>query len=307
MRPKESEEKTEEIVIDNVSIQTPPEMIKYQTEYDAIDKKLEEYLAQKYKQQIASLKYLPTDTIIRFVLGYKYIGNENYNQRLQETERWFSKYLEWHKNSDYDNITDKLTAKDVSILAPSTFVYGHDKYGHPILYDDGSRYRKGGDLSIFKHKQSGDADYETMDQFICFCLRKVRDMKQRNNKKYKLDKHKIGIYQHCAIIDLNGFSVTQFLYDRKINEYMTRRGAELSPELLHKMYIINVPWMFVKVWNIFKNFLHPVTVQKTMILGSDYIDELSKDIDIHMIPKIYGGKGKWQIKYGDSPDTFYDE
>ena len=315
--PIEYKEAKQKEILGMHSINTPPEMAQYRLKYDETDIKLEQYLSEKYKDDIDKFQYFPDDIIVRFVLGYKHIGDDNYDQRLQETDKWFSKYLIFHEKTDYDNLTTKLSKQELAELAPATFIYGNDKYGHPVLYDDGRRYRKNGDLSIFRNKD-GDADYDKMDLFIGFCIRKLHEVKLLNTKRYKLlddqknenpdkyKKRKIGIYQHCAVIDMKDFSVTKCLYERKINEYMTRRGAELSPEMLHKMYFLNVPWLFCKVWNIFKNFLHPVTVEKTIILGSDYIDELKKDIDINMIPKEYGGNGKWGIKYGDVPDGFYD-
>lgn len=313
--PNKCEESKKKEISGMHTIKTPPEMAQYRLKYDETDIKLEQFLCEKYKDDIDKFEFFPDDIIVRFVLGYKH--NDNYEQRLQETDKLFSKYLTFHDKSDYDNMLSKLSKQELAELAPATYIYGNDKYGHPVLYDDGRRYRKSGNLSAFKD-ENGNADYDKMDQFICFCIRKAHQVKLLNTKRYKLlddqksddgnkdKKRKIGIYQHCAVIDLKDFSVTKCLYERKINEYMTQRSAELSPEMLHKMYFINVPWLFCKVWSIFKNFLHPVTVEKTAILGSNFIDELQEDIDINMIPKHLGGNGKWDIKYGDYPDGFYN-
>ena len=78
----------------------------------------------------------------------------------------------------------------------------------------------------------------------------------------------------------------------------------LAPEIVYKVYIINAPWVFTTIWKIMSSFLHENTVKKTKILGTDYLNELLKEIDINMIPKKYGGKGKWQINYGSIPKDY---
>eukprot|EP00484_Ammonia_sp_Unknown_P000467 CAMPEP_0197023336 /NCGR_PEP_ID=MMETSP1384-20130603/4050_1 /TAXON_ID=29189 /ORGANISM="Ammonia sp." /LENGTH=333 /DNA_ID=CAMNT_0042451533 /DNA_START=25 /DNA_END=1026 /DNA_ORIENTATION=+ len=290
------------------NILTPPEVTRYQREYGDTERKIEQYLQTKYKQQIESFDFFPRDILVRFVFGYKHMEEwYDYEERLAETEKWFAKYLQFHQDANYDHLLSTLSEKDITELAPATFIYGHDKYGHPVLWDDGRRYRKGGDLSIFKEKQTGNGDEGMMDKFVCFVVRKLHGIKIENTTKFGLENSAIGIYQHCAVIDMNGFSVTKALYERKLNEYMSRRGAEVSPEMLHKMYFINVPWMFVKAWNMLKTWISPITVEKTVILGSDYLHELCKDIDMEMIPKEYGGTGKWHIKYGDVASEVHEE
>merc|ERR1712087_818896 len=52
---------------------------------------------------------------------------------------------------------------------------------------------------------------------------------------------------------------------------------------------------------VIQTFLHPITAQKTKILGKDYISELSRDIQLDMIPHSFGGIGPWDIVYGETP------
>ena len=94
------------------------------------------------------------------------------------------------------------------------------------------------------------------------------------------------------------------LKDRKIQEYYTKRGSLVAPEMVHKVYVINAPWVFQNVWKILKAFLHPNTIEKTKIVGKDYMDELLKEIDINMIPPIFGGRGKWKICEGYIPSDY---
>eukprot|EP00483_Globobulimina_turgida_P012549 UN12572 len=78
--------------------------------------------------------------------------------------------------------------------------------------------------------------------------------------------------------------------------------SNLWPNTLEKMYIINAPWPFRFAWKIISNFVHPITVAKIDILGSDYINTLKKKIALDQIPKAYGGTCELPIKYGYTAD-----
>lgn len=82
--------------------------------------------------------------------------------------------------------------------------------------------------------------------------------------------------------------------------------SNLWPNTLEKMYIINAPWPFRFAWKIISNFIHPITVKKIDILGSDYINTMKKKISLDQIPKAYGGKCELPIKYGYTADIDND-
>eukprot|EP00483_Globobulimina_turgida_P002906 UN02911 len=82
--------------------------------------------------------------------------------------------------------------------------------------------------------------------------------------------------------------------------------SNLWPNTLEKMYIINAPWPFRFAWKIISNFIHPITVAKIDILGSDYINTLKKRIALDEIPKSYGGTSELPIKYGYTADIEND-
>lgn len=133
-------------------------------------------------------------------------------------------------------------------------------------------------------------------------LFRSRLMKRMHNLKLTASKH-YGkmIYKHCLVMDLSSFNAKQFVKDRKFHEQNTKDISDLFPEVLHRLYIINAPWAFRSAWKVIQTFLHPITVEKTKILGKDYIDELQKDINLDMIPYKFGGIGPWDIVYGDVP------
>lgn len=298
-------------------------------DYDKMDLKIEKYLLSKYSKEISECNHFYDDIIIRFVTGYRHIAKtpNEYDKRLEETENNFKIYLKWQKTSNFDNILHQkqINNLDVSKYMEGSYIYGQDKFGHPLLWDTGNKLQKNSDLTI--HKECGE---DGMDQVLSYILKLLHEVKIATNKHYGLpqgivhsvndnDDNKIsdelkenesngtrdiGIYRHCMIFDLSGFNAKKVLKDRKIHEYYTKRGSLIAPEMVHKVYVINAPWVFQNIWKILKAFLHPNTIAKTCIIGKDYMDELLKDIDINMIPPQFGGKGKWTICQGYIPSDY---
>merc|ERR1719461_623059 len=165
-----------------------------------------------------------------------------------------------------------------------------DHFGHPIFWDDGSAYSKDANLDIFKN------DMQRVGMLRSRLMKRMHNVKLAASQKYGR-----MIYKHCTVMDLDSFNAKKFLKERKFHEQNTKDTADLFPESLHKLYIINAPKAFRIAWKVIQTFLHPITVEKTKILGSDYIDELRKEIDLDMIPERYGGIGPWDIVYGEEP------
>ena len=62
------------------------------------------------------------------------------------------------------------------------------------------------------------------------------------------------------------------------------------PETLHCLYMINTPIFFSAIWAIIRPWIHPETVKKIRLLGTNYLPELLEGIDIDQIPAEYGGE-----------------
>lgn len=76
------------------------------------------------------------------------------------------------------------------------------------------------------------------------------------------------------------------------------------PERLYRMIIINSPWYFPALYNMFKPFIDPRTREKIVILGTDYQSVLAEYADPADIPSDYGGENS-SIDWGSS--SFADE
>ena len=57
-----------------------------------------------------------------------------------------------------------------------------------------------------------------------------------------------------------------------------------------RFYIINAPWAFSTAWSVVKGWLDEATVAKIHILGSDYKDELLRQVPEDSLPAFLGGK-----------------
>jgi len=62
------------------------------------------------------------------------------------------------------------------------------------------------------------------------------------------------------------------------------------PEALRKLYVVNAPRLFQVVFGILKPWVDPQTLQKVVVLGTDYKQELLKVIDETELPPVLGGK-----------------
>ena len=121
----------------------PPSESWGKLQYDSEDHQIHEYLITKYKAQIEQLKFFPSDVIIRFTVSQR--GMTPYSERQKETESHFRAYLKFHADNHYDDIllneklncNKSLSQLKIDINALPLFIYGQDKQGHPIFWDDG--------------------------------------------------------------------------------------------------------------------------------------------------------------------------
>lgn len=77
---------------------------------------------------------------------------------------------------------------------------------------------------------------------------------------------------------------------RNLIQRITSMMQDHYPETLGKTCIINAPFYFQAVWSLVKPLLQPRTVNKITLLGTKYMDELLKYVDVDNIPEYMGGK-----------------
>jgi hypothetical protein len=73
------------------------------------------------------------------------------------------------------------------------------------------------------------------------------------------------------------------------------------PEILGKLYMINVPTLFYVFWQIMKIWLHETTKKKIEIDSGPATEKLLKDIDISNLHKRFGGQKEGDIRDNPGP------
>lgn len=263
-------------------IKTPIESLVPITEEDV---KTMQHIDEKYG---IKLQGLYPDVILRFVQGYAHEQN-----RITETCKRLDHYFQIREDYNLDNILGApLKNEEEYLNAWRCYVYGYDKQGHPIMYDE---------IASSTPEEIEKTFKDNMELIRQYRLRFLRRLD--NVKRIQTQKHNKVIYKHVMVMDMSKFS-RQHLYDkvRRIMREIIGDESNLWPNTLYKMYIINAPLAFRLIWKILSNFAHPITVAKIHILGTDFLQTMLEEIEQDQIPKTYGGKGKWEIKLGYAAD-----
>ncbi|KAL4196140.1 hypothetical protein AMTRI_Chr04g244540 [Amborella trichopoda] len=65
------------------------------------------------------------------------------------------------------------------------------------------------------------------------------------------------------------------------------------PERLARLYLLNMPWIFVSVWKMVSRFLEKATLEKVVIVGNEEGKRtILEDIGEGTLPEEYGGRAK---------------
>ncbi|KZT35189.1 CRAL/TRIO domain-containing protein [Sistotremastrum suecicum HHB10207 ss-3] len=92
-----------------------------------------------------------------------------------------------------------------------------------------------------------------------------------------------------CIVDLKGFTLSQFWQMRDLVKKSFQVSQDYYPETMGKLIVINAPTSFTYIWGIVKRWLAQETVNKVEILGNAYLEDLLKEIDVDALPASLGG------------------
>lgn len=201
---------------------------------------------------------------------------------------------------------------------------GFDQQGHPVVYDEiASSDTKKVDAA-FTPKSDDPME-------LCRVYRYRFHRRLANAKRIQSEKLDTLMFKHVLVFDLKGFSSAHFgakyraivqgvIGDEQFGALLSPNAMQCEsaslmwcalnrnvfPETLYKCILVNSPWAFRMIWSIISNFIDPITYEKIKVLGSDYLGEMQKIINIDQIPPKYGGKGTKAIKLGHSADLPHD-
>ena len=99
------------------------------------------------------------------------------------------------------------------------------------------------------------------------------------------------VEQSCTILNAKGIGITSLFGPIKgFVKLASDIGQDYYPEMLGKMTIVNVGFLFRAVWSLVKSFIDPKTEAKITLLGSGYETALLELVDEANLPQRLGGK-----------------
>ncbi|KAI3909530.1 hypothetical protein MKW98_013947 [Papaver atlanticum] len=160
-----------------------------------------------------------------------------------------------------------------------------DELGDEKIYLQGlSRIGQHPVMVIKANKHFPSKDQLQFKKFVVHLLDKIiassfKDGKEIGNEKLMavLDLEKISYKNVDARGLIIGFQFLQAYY----------------PERLAKLYMLNMPWFFVRVWKMISYFLEKATLEKVIIVSNeeqrkDFVQQIGEDT----LTEDYGGRGK---------------
>ena len=241
-----------------------------QAQYDAL---------QEWKKNLISQNVLPNlDNhddlfLLRFLRARKF--------DLEKTMEMFKKFLQWRIDMKVDELRESYEMENL-IAIKKLYPHGYhrtDKEGRPIYIE---LYDKTDVKALFK--------ITTEDKMVKYYIKQYeRQIKYIFPACSAVVKRPVE--QSCTILDANGIGITSLFGPIKgFVKLASDIGQDYYPEMLGKMTIVNVGFLFRAVWSMVKAFIDPKTQNKINLLKSTYKDDLLALIDEENLPSFFGGK-----------------
>ena len=241
-----------------------------QAQYDAL---------QEWKKNLISQNVLPNlDNyddlfLLRFLRARKF--------DLEKTMEMFKKFLQWRIDMKVDELRESYEMENL-ISIKKLYPHGYhrtDKEGRPIYIE---LYDKTDVKALFK--------ITTEDKMVKYYIKQYeRQIKYIFPACSAVVKRPVE--QSCTILDANGIGITSLFGPIKgFVKLASDIGQDYYPEMLGKMTIVNVGFLFRAVWSMVKAFIDPKTQNKINLLKSTYKDDLLALIDEENLPSFFGGK-----------------
>eukprot|EP00479_Gromia_sphaerica_P011202 TRINITY_DN5431_c0_g1_i1.p1 TRINITY_DN5431_c0_g1~~TRINITY_DN5431_c0_g1_i1.p1 ORF type:complete len:298 (+),score=66.03 TRINITY_DN5431_c0_g1_i1:150-1043(+) len=239
---------------------------------------VEQELIDKLKREFEGKEWeISDDLYVRFARAFA--TEEN---RDQVTIEALDAAMKWRDEIKIDELVERRLGdveRHESYAKNWPFYFhGVDRQGHPVWIEQMGLAEPS---ELIKLGFTGD---DVLDFHV---------VAQEQNEKLKEElskKRNLLTYQHVAIIDMQGFGKKhmskQFLTPAKQCIEMLQT---YYPGTLYRMYIVNAPSVFRKVWTVVKRWIDPVAATKIRVLGEDFIEIMKEDINPSNIPEIYGG------------------
>jgi len=155
--------------------------------------------------------------------------------------------------------------------------YGFDKEGRPIYIE------KSGRVKVHDMMRELGAE-KIVNRHIRHCEIIIQRIKEQRKRGHCVN-------NHIAILDLTDLSVNPLKHKNVFGVFskVSQIDSDFYPELLHKVFVINAPWMFTMFWYAIRRLLASETQKKWTVLGKNFSETLLEHIDASSLPEEYGG------------------
>lgn len=213
-------------------------------------------------------------TLLRFLRARQF--------EVDRSHRMFQRCEKWRKEFGTNTVLEDFVYVEKAKVAKLYPQYYHktDKDGRPVYYEELGKVNI---PEMYK--------ITTQDRML-----KQLVWEYENFALYRLSacSRKAGVLVEtsCTILDLAGISISSVYQVFGYVKAASNIGQNYYPERMGKFYMINAPFGFPTAFRMFKPFLDPVTISKIFILGSNYQDDLLKQIPAENLPVKFGGKSE---------------
>lgn len=183
-------------------------------------------------------------------------------------------------------------------LLPVTH-YGFDKEGCPIYWEK-TGFVQSRFTEVRKHFEVSD--------LLQYHIQSQEALEIR--LKYASKKFGKRIEKAVCVFDFKHLTMTLDFDSISYIKGVLESDQANYPERLKTLYMINCPWYFKALYNIFTSFIDAKTADKFRMLGSDYLPILEEAIDRSQIPVDMGGLGEnvpWGGPFHDSSGCSHEQ
>ena len=241
-----------------------------QSQFDAL---------QKWKGQLKDGNIIDNFEIYDDLFLLRFLRARKFD--LEKTMEMFKKFLQWRIDMKVDEIRESYEIDNL-IEIKKLYPHGYhrtDKIGRPVYIE---LYDKTDVNGLFK--------VTTEDKMVKYYIKQYE-----RQIKYIFPACSAAVQrpveQSCTILDANGIGIFSLVGPIKgFVKLASDIGQDYYPEMLGKMTIINVGFLFRAIWSMVKSFIDPKTQAKISLLKSSYKEELLKLIDEDKLPSFFGGK-----------------
>ena len=182
---------------------------------------------------------------------------------VEKASAMFLKYLKW-RHEFVPNGSVSVSDVPIELAQDKVFMQGRDKIGRPILIVFGRRH--------FQNKDGLDE----FKRFVVYVLDKVCASMPPGQEKF------------VGIAELKGWAYS----NSHVRGYLSALSIlqDYYPERLGKLFIVNAPYIFMKVWKIIYPFIDNKTKKKIVFVEKNKVKStLLEEMDESQVPEIFGG------------------